>query len=291
MRSKISIGIIACVAVSHVLIAQTTKLNLQSQSKNADLSSVGPTKPAQTGTALTSTCGVGELFFLTTATAGTNLYLCTAANTWTPSAASSGTSSLTVKSNGTSAGTTNSLNLLPATGSTVTVTAAGSDLDITYAPDTSVLATRSNVQAGSDNYCHPASGSPSAYACSEPNTLAVYTEGMLITWAPDVACAGGAAITLNIDSNGAERIYQYDGVSNPLASQCAPGTQVLLAYSGLLNAGAGGWRILSAPVLAVNATPASSSAACTTGQTEYDSSYYYICVATNTWKRSALSAF
>lgn len=38
-------------------------------------------------------------------------------------------------------------------------------------------------------------------------------------------------------------------------------------------------------------TPASSSAACTTGDHRWDANYEYRCVATNTWKRAALSAF
>lgn len=37
--------------------------------------------------------------------------------------------------------------------------------------------------------------------------------------------------------------------------------------------------------------PATSSSACTAGQWANDGSYYYICVAANTWKRVALSSF
>jgi hypothetical protein len=39
------------------------------------------------------------------------------------------------------------------------------------------------------------------------------------------------------------------------------------------------------------ATPASSSAPCTAGQIGADAKYVYVCVATNSWKRSALSSF
>jgi hypothetical protein len=38
-------------------------------------------------------------------------------------------------------------------------------------------------------------------------------------------------------------------------------------------------------------TPASSSAPCTAGQIGADAKYVYVCVATNTWKRSALGSF
>lgn len=43
--------------------------------------------------------------------------------------------------------------------------------------------------------------------------------------------------------------------------------------------------------LGTQLTPASSSAACTTGTIEADTGYVYVCTATNTWKRSALSTF
>lgn len=45
----------------------------------------GHTRPATTGTLvqIPATCGVGDLFFASNATAGQNIYMCTAANTWT----------------------------------------------------------------------------------------------------------------------------------------------------------------------------------------------------------------
>ena len=44
-------------------------------------------------------------------------------------------------------------------------------------------------------------------------------------------------------------------------------------------------------MLPATATPASSAAACQTGQIEFDASYLYACTATNTWKRAAWSSF
>ena len=41
------------------------------------------TAPMKSGTALPASCSVGQAFFKTDATAGQNIYLCTAANTWT----------------------------------------------------------------------------------------------------------------------------------------------------------------------------------------------------------------
>lgn len=41
------------------------------------------TKPLKAGTVTPGSCGIGEMFFKSNATPGANLYLCTAANTWT----------------------------------------------------------------------------------------------------------------------------------------------------------------------------------------------------------------
>lgn len=49
-------------------------------------------------------------------------------------------------------------------------------------------------------------------------------------------------------------------------------------------------RVLSVQATA-SSTPASSSAACSTGQQAWDANYYYQCIATNTWKRSPLSSW
>jgi hypothetical protein len=50
---------------------------------------------------------------------------------------------------------------------------------------------------------------------------------------------------------------------------------------------------LTASTLFINTplTPASATAACTTGQQAWDASYSYVCVATNSWKRASLAAW
>lgn len=68
------------------------------------------------------------------------------------------------------------------------------------------------------------------------------------------------------------------------------GTNVTLTNAYAFYVAAGLTRFdggLSQPLT----TPASSSAACATGQTVWDTGYIYICTATNTWKRAALSTF
>lgn len=63
--------------------AQTTSINLATQGRNADFSNFPFTRPATVGATLPTGCQVGQLFFNSTAAPGTNLYACTAANTWT----------------------------------------------------------------------------------------------------------------------------------------------------------------------------------------------------------------
>jgi len=60
-----------------------TLVDLRTQSKSVDFSGASTTKPFKSGTALPATCSVGEAFFKTNAPAGSNLYACTAQNTWT----------------------------------------------------------------------------------------------------------------------------------------------------------------------------------------------------------------
>src|SRR5438552_8077355 len=63
--------------------AAQTRVDLRTQSKNVDFSAASSTKPSRTGTTLPNLCSVGETFLKTDTPAGKNLYVCTAANTWT----------------------------------------------------------------------------------------------------------------------------------------------------------------------------------------------------------------
>jgi len=64
-------------------LAAQTLVDLKTQAKNVDFTGAITTKPVKAGTTLPATCAAGELFFKTNAAPGGNLYLCTAANTWT----------------------------------------------------------------------------------------------------------------------------------------------------------------------------------------------------------------
>lgn len=94
-----------------------TQVDLRTQSKSVDFSGAGSTKPMQAGSSLPVTCAVGQFYFLTSAAAGSNVYACNPANTWTVQ----GNSNLSVN-----AGTSNQV--LSNNGSTLQWQALGGDV-------------------------------------------------------------------------------------------------------------------------------------------------------------------
>jgi len=93
-----------------------TLVDLRTQSKSVDFSGAGSTKPMQTGTVLPSTCGVGQFFFLTTASAGSNVYACNPANVWA------------VEGNGLAVNSSDANEVLSSNGSTIQWLALGGDI-------------------------------------------------------------------------------------------------------------------------------------------------------------------
>jgi hypothetical protein len=79
--------------VAGALASAQTQVDLQHQARGIDFTASSYTKPIRMGSALPATCGVGEAFLLTSAPAGSNVYLCLQANQWT--AQSLNTSALT----------------------------------------------------------------------------------------------------------------------------------------------------------------------------------------------------
>lgn len=72
-------------------------------------------------------------------------------------------------------------------------------------------------------------------------------------------------------------------------------TKNVAAGSGIMITDKGGTAAVgidpSLVSLHVITPPKQSSSPCSTGEFSFDSNYYYVCVATNSWKRAALSDF
>jgi hypothetical protein len=64
-------------------LSAQTQVDLRTQSKRVDFTQATTTAPVKSGTTLPATCGVGELYYKSNASAGQNLYGCTVTNTWT----------------------------------------------------------------------------------------------------------------------------------------------------------------------------------------------------------------
>jgi hypothetical protein len=85
--------------VAILTVQGQTLLDLKSQGRNVDFSGAVATKPFRVGTALPAACNVGEAFFKSDAPAGSNLYACTAINTWTVQSGGGGGASLPATTN------------------------------------------------------------------------------------------------------------------------------------------------------------------------------------------------
>jgi hypothetical protein len=233
MKSNIGVWIVVCAAASHILSAQT-RLDLRSQIKSADLSSVGATKPAQTGTVLPSACGVGEVFFLTSASAGTNLMVCASSNQWTASGAVSA-SVLAMQAEGASVGAATTLNLLPGTYVTQTVTCTGGICSYQPDVDTTRISTNATIQSGQLLAVTTTSSSSTTYTgiMSLNDPIPAYAANQVLIWnVGSTACAGGA-MTLNIDGLGAIPLKQADGVTNLTSAQCGANAPLALIYDAV----------------------------------------------------------
>jgi len=118
---RVGLSIVVLMAATEFAGAQTTQLDLASQSKNVDFSKFSSTKPAQVGSTIPSACSVGQIFFDSGAAAGQNLYGCTAANLW---------SLLGVAGSGGGAGTASQLGDFSATDTAAAVQTIGAGCSV-----------------------------------------------------------------------------------------------------------------------------------------------------------------
>jgi hypothetical protein len=262
--------------------AQTpTAVDLRTQTKDVDFSSALSTKPMQAGSALPGTCSVGAMFYLTVAAAGSNLYACTTANTWTVET-------------GAGAQTVSQLSDLTPRWTSSTVLTLGASCS---------PATPCNVRFGATTYAFTAStsvtisaGSGTAYIYLDPSGN--LTVGHNLT----VSCSTGCVAVAGIAAFPASAIPLFTWTATNGAWNAGGGTDWrsfqsatdLAAGAGLLSSTANGVTTLSVDPTQIGLwtpAPATSSSACAKGTWSIDTSYYYLCVAANTWKRAALSTW
>ena len=240
-QKKLSIFGVVLAAAS--LVCAQTQVDLRTQSKTVDFTAAPETRPVKTGTALPATCTTGDMYFLTTAVAGANLYGCVAVNTWSlqSGGGGGGGGSVTVDSNSTVVGSRSVNNYIAGAGILSAISDTGTQINIQQGIDPSYVLIRSQEQSGVDLSVSCTSGSSTVYACSpNGNVLIAYTDQQRFGWKPDVSCA--AAPTLNISTLGAKQLYRSDGTAIQ-AGDCAAGAQVGIWYDATANSGAGAFKL------------------------------------------------
>ena len=164
--------------------------------------------------------------------------------------------------------------LLASDGTVKTVSnfmSTGDESNLTITSNTISITTDNALQLGSQQ---------SSKVYSGIDAFKIQSTAQGAVFQVDVLPTGGSTTTaVYINTNvGEVGIYTV----NPQATLDVNGTAIIRG-----NLDVKGTNV----TIETSATPASSSAAGTPGQIQWDSGYVYVCVASNTWKRAALATF
>jgi hypothetical protein len=268
-----------------------TLVDLRTQSKSIDFSALPSTKPVQVGTALPATCQVGQMFFNSGAVPGANLYGCTATNVWSLQSSPS-----TGGSGGSASG--------------VTMAAQLGDLQVVRT-STNVLTVGANCSNATPCNVH-FGGTVFSVTSAATATVSGTATGMVYVYvsATGVLTVGSNLSVVCAGCSSQAAVTSFPADSVPVATwsvtngsfdaagrqdfRAVLGTKNLIAGQGITTGDTNGNAVIGVDTTLVGlhvAVPASSSSTCQAGAWSYDSSYFYICVAANTWKRSAVSSW
>jgi hypothetical protein len=290
--SILNISVLTLLSFGFGLIGQAfaqttppTTVNLQTQGRNPDFSSFSFTRPVTVGTALPSTCQVGQLFFNSAATAGINLYACTATNVWTLEGGNGGSGN---------------------SGSGASFAAQLADFGTTLSNGTLTIgsgcsaSTPCNVRVGNTVYSFKSSATVTASG-STSGLVFIYIDSSGNLTAGSVAsltCTGCLYVSgVTAFPAGSIPLFNWTVTGGNLATgsgvdfRAFLSTKALATGPGILIAENSGISTISIdPSVAstyVATPPTTSASTCSTGQFSIDSNYYYVCSATNVWKRIA----
>ncbi|MGC4106924.1 MAG: hypothetical protein QM753_11315 [Thermomicrobiales bacterium] len=118
----------------------------------------------------------------------------------------------------------------------------------------------------------------------------VSAPGFAIGGAPAVAASGGYAQWNCASTDGSTWFLNQPGTGTVGGWQFAKVTTGNVATT-VARLDESGNLVLSGKLQVTLTTPASSTAACVAGQITANASYVYVCTATNTWKRAALTTW
>ena len=276
----------ACVAIMSCHALGQTQVDLQKQGRNVDFSLASTTKPVKIGTQLPAVCAVGELFLKLDAQPGGNLYACTTQNAWIAQAQSTG------GGGGSSSGIPSILNVTRTGANTLSI------------GDACTVTTPCNVRFGSlllsftqNATATISAGTGTAYFYVSAN--GVLTAGHTMT----VSCVGCVAQSgISAFPTDAIPLFTWTATTTSGAWDALGGADAraflasknITVTSGLTSLEASGQTILGVDPSVIGflvVTPSSSNASCSAGSWSYDSSFLYICVAANTWRRMGVSTW
>jgi hypothetical protein len=264
-----------------------TSVDLRGQGRNPDFSNFIFTRPMSVGAVLPASCQLGQLYFNSAAPAGANLYACTAPNVWTlegASAPSFGSGAMMAAELGDFAAVFANGSLTLGIGCSASNPCNARLGDTVYSFKTSGVITPAGSTSGLvlvyvDGAGNLTAGSTVALTCER----CVYAAGVtsfpsnsipLFTWTLTSGSFDGAGGT----------DYRAFLSSKNLSS----GTGIIIGENGGTSTIAIDPSMVATRVLT---PPATSSAACSVGQFSWDDNYYYLCTASNGWKRIALASF
>ena len=261
------------------LLGQTTSPDLRTQGRTADFSGYPFTKPAKLGPALPAACTIGDVFFKSPSPPGQNLYGCTSTNTWS----------------------------LQITGGGVTTAAQLTDFAVTLASPTTLTvgafcapANPCNARFGSVVYSILNSATVTVSAGTGTAFIYIassgqFTVGHNLTLTCNAGCVAQSAVTAFPPDSIPLFTWTATGgtwdVSGKVDFRAFLSTKSVTSRVGLLSTDVSGVASLSIDTTVVGlrvAAPATAVSACTTGSWATDSAFFYVCTATNTWKRTGI---
>jgi hypothetical protein len=273
--------------VAGTLHGQITQLDLHFQSRDIDFSAASATKPFKSGTIFPSVCAVGEMFFLINAPAGSNLYGCTSLNAWTLEA-------LSGSGGGAGASMASQLGDFAVTRTSATVLTIGANCSVT---------TPCTVRFGSLVYSFASVGSVTVSAGTGLAYIYVSSAGALTIGHNITAnCTAGCIALSGVTSFPADAIplFTWSASSGTWDAAGAVDQRALLssksivASTGLTSTESSGKTVVAVDTTVVSlrtGVPGTSNAACAAGSWALDSSFYYVCVSLNSWRRAPISTW
>jgi len=278
--------ILLMVGAAAALHGQITQLELHFQSRDVDFSTANSTAPFKSGTSLPSICSVGQMFFMLNAPAGSNLYGCTSLNGWTLESTSGG--------GGSGASMASQLGDFAVLSSSGTVLTMGANCS---------ASTPCNVRFGALVYSFTSGGSVSISAGTGLAYIYMSSAGALTVGHNLTAnCTAGCVAQSGITAFPVDAIPLFtwsatSGIWNSgggVDQRALLSSKSVLASTGLTSAESSGKTVLTVDSTIVSlrtSVPPTSSTACATGSWATDSSYYYLCVSLNSWRRAALATW